>query len=58
MKLAPYWKAVVAVLTAVVITLATVLEDNVIDTAEWLTIAAAFLGAIGVYVVKNAPLEE
>jgi hypothetical protein len=48
-----YRKTIVAVVLAVCVTLGTVLEDGAISSADWFVVAAAVLGAIGVYQVPN-----
>ena|ERR1035437_1041922 len=50
---APYTKAVLAVLSAVLALLVTVIVGG-ITTTEWLQLAVAGLGAIGIYNIKNA----
>lgn len=45
-------KFLIAVSAALAVALVT-LSDNAITTAEWIQIALAFLGAIGVYTVPN-----
>ncbi|QIQ62935.1 hypothetical protein SEA_MOAB_50 [Streptomyces phage Moab] len=49
-----YTKAVLAVLTAVLTFLVTVITDGV-SSAEWLQILVIAAGAIGVYAVPNKP---
>lgn len=44
---------VVAVLIAALTAAASALDDNVITTQEWVTIALAALGALAVYLVPN-----
>ena len=51
-----YAKAVVAAAIAGLTALTTGLDDNVVTTAEWLVVAVAALGALGVtYAVPNKP---
>lgn len=57
MKIGRYWKFVVAILGAVLVTIADVVTDNAVTPAEWVTIAAAFVTAVGVYLVPNLPME-
>ena len=56
-----YRKFIVAIVTAAVIAglsaLTSALGDNFISAQEWATIALAFVGAIGVYVIPNDPKE-
>lgn len=40
-------------LIAALAVLTTALADGTVSTAEWLSIASAFLGAYGVYAVSN-----
>jgi phosphate/sulfate permease len=49
-----YTKAVLAVLTAVLTFIVTVVTDG-ITTAEWLQVLVIAAGAIGVYAVPNKP---
>jgi hypothetical protein len=42
-------------LGAAIVAAGTVLADGVLDPADPFTIAAAFLGALGVYLVPNTP---
>lgn len=48
MALSRYAKAIVAALTAGLGALATAVQDDVISTQEWVTIAIAAVGALGV----------
>lgn len=50
-------KFVVAFLAAAAVTAVAAISDNTITPAEWLAIAVAGLGAVGVYVVPNKPAE-
>jgi hypothetical protein len=54
-----YAKTIVAVLTAALIAAQTALVKGHITTSDWITIALAALGALGVWAVPNtAPLQE
>lgn len=53
MKIAPYWKTVVAVIGAVALTVANVITDNTLTTEEIVEVVLAFLVAAGVYRVPN-----
>jgi hypothetical protein len=46
-------KAIVAVVAAVVVVLAAALSDDMVTSVEWLEIAAAVVGAVGVYLWPN-----
>lgn len=50
---ARYTKSVLAVLTAVLVLLTSVITDGITST-EWLQLALAALGALGVYAIPNA----
>jgi len=50
-----YAKSIVAAAVAGLTVLAAALTDDTITTAEWVQIAVAVLGAIGVYAVPNRP---
>jgi 2-keto-3-deoxy-6-phosphogluconate aldolase len=52
---AKYTKSTLAVLTAVLVLLTSVISGG-ISTTEWLQLALAALGALGVYAAKYAPL--
>lgn len=56
--LAPYAKAAVAILTTAVLAAQSALSDGSISGQEWLTIAIAALGAVGVYVTPNRPVVD
>lgn len=59
MRLSTYAKAVVAALTAGLGAMATAAQDDVISTGEWVAIAIAALGALGVtWAVPNRPVER
>lgn len=45
----------IAALAAALTVAGTQIADGTISTADWIAIAAAFLGAIGVYAVTNEP---
>jgi hypothetical protein len=55
-----YWKFAIAALTTGFIALQTALTDGTVTTAEWVTIAIAAIGAVGVWRIPNAdpPLPE
>lgn len=55
MAVSRYAKSVVAALVAGLTVLAAALTDDAITPAEWVQIAVAVLGAIGVYAVPNKP---
>lgn len=61
MNLGPYRKAVaagaIAVLIAGLTVFGSVFEDGVVTPQEWVTVALAVLGAIGVYFFPNDPLD-
>jgi len=50
-----YLKAVVAVLGAAGVVVASAVTDDVISQAEWVNIAVAVVVALGVYAVPNKP---
>jgi len=52
-KVAEYWKAIVAVVGAVIVVVQTALTDGEITNAEWVTIAVTVLTAVGVYLKAN-----
>jgi hypothetical protein len=49
-----YAKAIVAVVVAALVALQTALTDGGVSSQEWITIALAALGALGVWAVPNA----
>jgi len=57
--MAQYAKTLVAVATAVLVTLSALLGEGGdaggLTLADWITVLLAGLGAVGVYVVPNAP---
>jgi peptidoglycan/LPS O-acetylase OafA/YrhL len=56
MKPMQYAKAAVAAVAAGAGTLATALADDHVTTGEWVAVAVAVLGALGItYAVPNAP---
>lgn len=55
MKIAKYWKTVVAAVVAGGTIAQTALSDDSISSGEWVLIALAVLGALGVYTVPNKP---
>lgn len=58
-KIGSFAKAVVAALSAGTAALVTAMADSVIETGEWVTVALAVLGALGVtYIVPNARQSE
>jgi D-arabinose 1-dehydrogenase-like Zn-dependent alcohol dehydrogenase len=54
-KLGKYAKAIVAVLIAALTVVYTAVTDGAITGQEWVQIALAGLGALGVYAIPNAP---
>jgi hypothetical protein len=46
-------KFLVAAATAALVALGAALTDNAVTTGEWVAIALAGLGALGVYVIPN-----
>jgi hypothetical protein len=48
-----YAKAIVAAATAALVAVGAALTDDTVTTGEWVTIALAALGALGVYAVPN-----
>jgi len=50
-----YAKTVVAVVAAALAVLTVVLDDGKITGAEWVQVALAGLGALGVYAIPNKP---
>lgn len=50
-------KFIVAALTAALTALTVAITDGMIDRSEWLVIALAALGALGVYWTPNTPPE-
>lgn len=54
----PYMKAIVGGLVAGLTVLGTAMTDGTVTTAEWITVAVATLGALGVvYATPNRPSE-
>lgn len=53
MKIAPYWKTVVAVIGAVVVVAKAVVTDDVVTAQETVEMVIAVLVALGVYSVPN-----
>lgn len=49
-----YAKTIVAVVMAALVALQTALTDGGVSSQEWITIALAALGALGVLAVPNA----
>jgi hypothetical protein len=58
MKIASYAKTIVAAIVAGATALAVALGDDTVSTTEFVTVALAVLGALGVYVVPNAPRSD
>ncbi|TMR18569.1 hypothetical protein ETD86_21510 [Nonomuraea turkmeniaca] len=59
MKVGSFAKAIVSAAAAGTASLAVAMGDSVIETGEWVTVALAVLGALGVtYVVPNAAQSE
>lgn len=58
MSISPYMKALVGGLVAGLATLGTAMTDDKITTAEWVGVAVATLGALGiVYATPNRETE-
>ena len=58
MQWKPYAKAIVGALVAGLTALGTALADDTVTGAEWVGVAVATLGALGiVYAVPNRPAE-
>lgn len=53
MRLTDYTKAVVAVLAAALSALAASMPDGKVTGAEWMMVAVAVLGAVGVWLAPN-----
>lgn len=51
-----YAKTIVAVVVAALVALQTGLSDGTVTPSEWITIALAGLGALGVWAVPNKTL--
>ncbi|MCC5574461.1 hypothetical protein IMZ11_02245 [Microtetraspora sp. AC03309] len=59
MKVGSYAKAVVSAASAGTAALVTAMGDGVVVTGEWVTVALAVLGALGItYAVPNAAQSE
>jgi threonine/homoserine efflux transporter RhtA len=59
MKLGSYAKSIVAAVTAGGAALGTALADDTVTTGEWVGVALAVLGALGItYVVPNAKTSD
>jgi hypothetical protein len=54
-KIAKYWKTVVAALVAGGTIAQAALTDDTITSGEWVAIGLAVLGALGVWAVPNKP---
>jgi len=50
-----YAKFAVAAIAAGLVALQTALTDGTVTSAEWVTIAIAVVGALGVWIVPNDP---
>ncbi|HEX6970271.1 MAG TPA: hypothetical protein VF174_15860 [Micromonosporaceae bacterium] len=50
-----YAKSIVAAVVAAGVAITAALSDDAVTAAEWVTIALAVLGALGVYSVPNTP---
>jgi uncharacterized membrane protein len=50
-------KFLIALLAALAV-LATSLTDNVLTTSEWIQVAIAFIGALGVYSIPNGDKQD
>ena len=55
MKIAAYWKTIVAALAAGAIAAQAAISDGTITNGEWLAIGLAVLGAFGVWATPNKP---
>ncbi len=55
MRIARYAKTIVAAVVAGGVALTVAMGDDVLTATEGITVALAVLGALGVYVVPNAP---
>ena len=55
MTLGRYSKSIVAFLAAAATWAAAALDDNKVSNAEWAALAAAVLGVLAVYGVRNQP---
>lgn len=55
MKLGKYAKTIVAVAIAALTVVYTAVTDGAITGQEWVQVALAGLGALGVYAIPNAP---
>lgn len=55
MSVSQWFKALVAVAGAIVISVQVAIEDGIFTSDEWFTIAVAAITAIGVYLVPNTP---
>ncbi|MFI6160404.1 hypothetical protein ACIA59_10690 [Micromonospora haikouensis] len=58
MKIGRYAKTIVAAAVAGGVALTVAMGDDVLTATEGITVALAVLGALGVYVVPNAPAPE
>jgi hypothetical protein len=48
-----YARKFLIALAAALAILATAVSDNTVSVSEWIAIAVGFIGALGVYAVKN-----
>lgn len=53
MEFVGYAKKFCVALTAALVVLGAALSDQVVTSSEWVQVAAAFLGAFGVYYATN-----
>lgn len=58
MRFSRYAKTAVATLAAAAVALSAALTDNTVTAAEWVTVALAALGALGVYAIPNRAREQ
>ncbi|WKU08021.1 hypothetical protein [Micromonospora sp. HUAS LYJ1] len=58
MRIARYAKTIVAAVVAGGVALTVAMGDDVLTATEGITVALAVLGALGVYVVPNAPTDQ
>lgn len=52
-----HWKAIIAILGAVLVAVQASISDGALDTQEYLSIGTAFLVAVGVYWVPNEQVQ-
>lgn len=58
MKVSSYMKTIVAVVMAAGTAASVAMGDSVVTPTEMVNVALAVLGALGVYVVPNAPADD